>query len=70
MDTKSPGEVNLLELDLGDLERVKKAAEMFKGQESKFDVLWNNAGILHVLVGSKSKQGYERGWAYHSKHFS
>jgi NAD(P)-dependent dehydrogenase (short-subunit alcohol dehydrogenase family) len=60
MDMKSPGEVKLLELNLGDLESVKKAAETFKRQESKLDVLWNNAGISHVPVGSKSKQGYER----------
>jgi NAD(P)-dependent dehydrogenase (short-subunit alcohol dehydrogenase family) len=58
-DTKTQGEVKLLELDLGDLQSVKTAAETFKALESKLDVLWNNAGISHVPIGSKSQQGYE-----------
>ena len=78
VDTTSTGEVKLLELDLGDLESVKKAAETFKRQESKLDVLWNNAGISHVPVGSKARRAMNvrvpmpqaEDSAYHSWHFS
>lgn len=60
LETKTPGEVKFLELDLDDLESVKKAGETFAKLESKLDVLWNNAGISLRPAGSKSKQGFER----------
>ncbi|KAL3447786.1 hypothetical protein BJX65DRAFT_295596 [Aspergillus insuetus] len=38
------GQLKFLHLDLNDLRIVKAAAESFASQESKLDVLWNNAG--------------------------
>ncbi|KAG4417857.1 hypothetical protein IFR04_008994 [Cadophora malorum] len=57
--TKTPGTVKRLILDLTDLTSVKPAVESFAAQESKLDVLWNNAGIGSAPVGTKTKQGYE-----------
>ncbi|KAK2060122.1 NAD(P)-binding protein [Colletotrichum caudatum] len=58
---KNPGVVKFLHLDLDDLDVVKSAAASFARQESKLDVLWNNAGTgaLNVPVGSRTKQGFE-----------
>ncbi|KAK2035032.1 NAD(P)-binding protein [Colletotrichum zoysiae] len=58
---KNPGVVKFLHLDLDDLDIVKSAAASFARQESKLDVLWNNAGMgaLNVPVGSRTKQGFE-----------
>ncbi|TQN64350.1 putative oxidoreductase [Colletotrichum shisoi] len=58
---KNPGSVKFLHLDLNDLDIVKSAAASFAQQESKLDVLWNNAGTggLALPVGSKTKQGME-----------
>ncbi|KAH7321729.1 hypothetical protein BKA65DRAFT_482177 [Rhexocercosporidium sp. MPI-PUGE-AT-0058] len=57
--TKTPGKINPLVIDLSDLTTIKPAVEKFASQESKLDVLWNNAGIGSAPVGSKTKQGYE-----------
>ena len=57
---ETKGEILFLELDLGDLESVKKAARMFGEKETRLDVLWNNAGVAAMPVGTKTKQGYER----------
>ncbi|KAJ5687270.1 hypothetical protein N7536_009889 [Penicillium majusculum] len=58
---KSPGKIKFLHLDLNDLESVKGAATTFAQQESKLDVLWNNAGTGANLVeaGAKTAQGFE-----------
>ncbi|KAK1990578.1 NAD(P)-binding protein [Colletotrichum falcatum] len=58
---KNPGVVKFLHLDLGDLEVVKSAAASFARQESRLDVLWNNAGAgaLSVPAGSRTEQGLE-----------
>ncbi|KZL77191.1 short-chain dehydrogenase [Colletotrichum tofieldiae] len=58
---ENPGVVKFLHLDLNDLEIVKLAAASFAKQESKLDVLWNNAGMggLILPAGSRTKQGFE-----------
>ncbi|KAK6723917.1 hypothetical protein SNK04_002760 [Fusarium graminearum] len=57
----NPGTIKSLCLDLNDLESVKDAAETFARQESRLDVLWNNAGTggTGVPVGARTKQGLE-----------
>ncbi|KAJ5160957.1 uncharacterized protein N7482_007961 [Penicillium canariense] len=48
-----------LYLDLDDLNVVRSAAKTFSEQESRLDIIWNNAGVGAVKVGSKTKQGIE-----------
>ncbi|TDZ71915.1 putative oxidoreductase [Colletotrichum trifolii] len=58
---ENPGNIKFLHLDLNDLENVKSAASVFAQQESRLDILWNNAGTgaLGVEVGARTKQGFE-----------
>lgn len=56
---KSSGDIKYIHLDLADLTTVKPAAEAFAKQESKLDVLFNNAGMGAGPEGVKTKQGYE-----------
>ncbi|KAJ0311086.1 hypothetical protein COL516b_001789 [Colletotrichum fioriniae] len=58
---ENPGHIKVLPLDLNDIEGVKSAAASFARQESKLNVLWNNAGTgaLGVKVGARTKQGFE-----------
>ncbi|EPE35903.1 NAD(P)-binding Rossmann-fold containing protein [Glarea lozoyensis ATCC 20868] len=62
-DPVSPkkGKVKFLHFDLNDLTVVKKAAETFAAQESRLDILWNNAGTgaQRVEVGARTVQGFE-----------
>ncbi|KAL9109085.1 MAG: hypothetical protein Q9227_006176 [Pyrenula ochraceoflavens] len=58
-DTPTPGELRFLFLDLSDLTTIKASAQKFQEQESRLDVLWNNAGVALPPPGSVSKQGYE-----------
>ncbi|PNP46392.1 hypothetical protein TGAMA5MH_02428 [Trichoderma gamsii] len=55
----STGRLEFLALDLSNLEAVAKSAKEFLTRESKLDVLFNNAGVMHPPQGSKTKQGYE-----------
>jgi NAD(P)-dependent dehydrogenase (short-subunit alcohol dehydrogenase family) len=59
--SETPGNVKFLHLDLNDLTSVKKAATTFAQQESKLDVLWNNAGASgHALEpGVRTGQDFE-----------
>ncbi|KDN60891.1 hypothetical protein CSUB01_04791 [Colletotrichum sublineola] len=58
---KNPGVVKFLHLDLNNLDVVKSAAASFAQQESKLDVLWNNAAlampILNFLFLHETKYG-------------
>lgn len=58
---KSPGKIKFIHLDLNDLESVKEAATTFAQQESKLDVLWNNAGTgaNRVEADARTAQGFE-----------
>lgn len=55
----STGSLISLKLDLNDLTTVKASVEHFLSQESRLDVLWNNAGVMVPPQGSLTAQGYE-----------
>ncbi|KAI9656125.1 MAG: hypothetical protein M1831_004696 [Alyxoria varia] len=62
--TSSEGEVrggalHFLPIDLQDLTTIRKGVNNFKTQESRLDVLFNNAGVSLPPAGSKSAQGFE-----------
>ena len=57
--TASSGHLRSLHLDLGDLTTISKCASAFIAQESRLDVLWNNAGVSGAPAGSRSVQGHE-----------
>ena len=52
------GKVSFLQLDLGSLAAVKKAADEFKARSDRLDILINNAGIMAV-PWSMTEDGYE-----------
>jgi len=54
----SPGQVNLLQLDLADLGSVRQFAESFLKEYDRLDVLVNNAGIMATPRG-KTADGFE-----------
>jgi NAD(P)-dependent dehydrogenase (short-subunit alcohol dehydrogenase family) len=56
----SKGSLTYLHLDLDDLTSIKASADTFLAQESRLDVLWNNAGVMCPPEGSVTKQGYEQ----------
>jgi len=51
--------IKFLRFDLDDLATVRDAAKCFSDQEERLDILWQNAGIGGVPIGSKTKQGIE-----------
>lgn len=51
-------EIRFLDLDLSSLNSVRQAAAEFVAQEERLDILFLNAGILHVAPGTTS-DGYE-----------
>lgn len=55
----STGHLKTLPLDLNDLESVAACASAFLAQETRLDVLWNNAGISYVPHDQLTIQGYE-----------
>ena len=57
--TATPGEVKYLHLDLADLATMKASAEEFSRQETELHVLWHNAGVTQVPLGSKTPQGHD-----------
>ncbi|KAF6757289.1 hypothetical protein DFP72DRAFT_1113173 [Ephemerocybe angulata] len=52
-------ESTFLQLDLSDLQSVKRAAEEFRRQETQLHMLFNNAGVMAPPVGQLTKQGYD-----------
>ena len=58
--TDTPGQLKSLHLDLNDLTTVAPCAAKFLEQESRLDVLFNNAGVSHMPLGSTSAQGFEQ----------
>lgn len=56
--TSDNGTVDVLHLDLSDFDSVKAAAEAFKSEHQKLDLLINNAGVM-VPPASTTKQGFE-----------
>ncbi|CUA76945.1 hypothetical protein RSOLAG22IIIB_06409 [Rhizoctonia solani] len=48
-----------LELDLGNLASIRKAAEEFKSKEQELHVLFNNAGVMAPPVDQRTADGYD-----------
>ncbi|KAF8525105.1 NAD-binding protein [Hysterangium stoloniferum] len=56
-------EAIVLDLDLGDLKSVKRAAIEYLSKEDKLDILFNNAGVMVPPVELLTTQGYDlREW--------
>ncbi|ORY02748.1 putative estradiol 17 beta-dehydrogenase [Clohesyomyces aquaticus] len=55
----SKGSLVFLNLDLSDLNQVKTAANTFLAQETKLNVLFNNAGLMATDPLTRTTQGYE-----------
>ncbi|KAH8597150.1 short-chain dehydrogenase [Bisporella sp. PMI_857] len=55
----SRGQMHFLKLQLDDLTTIKASAQELLAQETRLDVLWNNAGVMVPPQGSKTTQGYE-----------
>ncbi|KAL6874503.1 hypothetical protein HDV57DRAFT_232647 [Trichoderma longibrachiatum] len=55
----STGRLEFHSLDLADLEAVANSAKEFIAKETRLDVLFNNAGVMHPPQGSTTKQGHE-----------
>lgn len=66
-----PGaKVEVMDLDLSDLESVRRFAEAFRGKHSRLDLLINNAGIMVPPYG-KTAQGFETQFGVnHLGHFA
>ncbi|KAM0177650.1 hypothetical protein ACHAPC_008749 [Botrytis cinerea] len=58
-DPSNVSRLKFLHLDLSDLNSVRSAAQKFAKQETRLDILLNNAGVGGEPVGSKTKQGIE-----------
>lgn len=58
--TATPGELRSLIVDFNDLTTIAPCARDFLAQESRLDVLWNNAGVSQQPPGSTIVQGHER----------
>ncbi|EGY16108.1 retinol dehydrogenase [Verticillium dahliae VdLs.17] len=56
---KSQGQLLFLKLVLDDLTTIKQSASQFTSQETRLDVIWNNAGVMLPAEGSKTAQGFE-----------
>ena len=53
-----PGNIELIELDLSDLKKVRRTAEIIKDKFNSLDVLINNAGIM-APPKTSTAQGFE-----------
>jgi hypothetical protein len=53
------GQLEFLYLEWDDLSTINPAVDLFAKQESKPDILWNNAGVSLPPLGSTSSQGNE-----------
>ena len=58
LKTVPDGKIEVMELDLGDLESVRKFAADYQGKHQKLDVLQNNAGIMMTPYFT-TKDGFE-----------
>ena len=54
-----PTQLKSLRLYLNDLTTISKSARQSLAQESRLDILWNNAGISQAPLSSTTKQGFE-----------
>ncbi|KZO94657.1 NAD(P)-binding protein [Calocera viscosa TUFC12733] len=51
--------IHCLQMDLSDLQSVKRAVEEFRQREERLDMLFNNAGIMGQPVELMTKQGLD-----------
>lgn len=58
LESVSAGKIRVMQLDLGDLESVRRFAGGFRSQFDRLDVLVNNAGIM-MTPYFKTKDGFE-----------
>ncbi|KAH8885861.1 putative short-chain dehydrogenase [Thozetella sp. PMI_491] len=56
---KTEGRLKPMILDLADLSTVKPAVDEFLRQETRLDVLVNNAAVMNTPLGSQGKQGHD-----------
>ena len=56
---ESSGILRTLSLDLNDLASVAACASAFLAQETRLDVLWNNAGVSYLPPDEVTTQGHE-----------
>ncbi|KAJ7170001.1 hypothetical protein C8R46DRAFT_220507 [Mycena filopes] len=52
-------EALFIQLDLADLDSVRKATDEFKSKETKLDVLFNNGGVMNTPIDQLTKQGFD-----------
>ncbi|KAI3393228.1 hypothetical protein diail_4555 [Diaporthe ilicicola] len=57
--TEQHGSLEYLHLDLNDLTTIKASAASFARSESRLDILWDNAGVAGIPLGTKTKQDLE-----------
>ncbi|PWY89973.1 short-chain dehydrogenase [Aspergillus heteromorphus CBS 117.55] len=57
--TSTPGKVHFLHLDLSDLRTIKPAVSTFLSQQSRLDLLFNNAAVASVPLINRTAQGLE-----------
>lgn len=53
---KAEGMLKSMPLDLADFRTIKPAVDSFLQQETRLDVLFNNAGVMNTPAGSKGTQ--------------
>lgn len=57
-ETKNPN-MQVLKLDLSDLQSIRDFAANFKSKYASLDILINNAGVMFVPQGQRTKDGFE-----------
>ena len=63
-------DIKVMQLDLGDLDSIKKFSEEFKNEYDRLDILMNNAGIMTTPY-FKTKDGFEaQNGTNHLGHFA
>ncbi|KAJ7925904.1 NAD-binding protein [Mycena leptocephala] len=59
LKTETGKEAFFIQLDLSDLDSVRKAADEFKSKETQLDVLFNNGGVMNTPIEQLTKQGFD-----------
>ncbi len=55
-DKKIHGRLGTMVIDLSDLKTIRPGVESFLKKESRLDILFHNAAVMSVPLGSKDKQ--------------
>ncbi|KAJ6581090.1 NAD(P)-binding protein [Mycena capillaripes] len=59
LKTETGKEAMFIQLDLADLDSVRRAADEFKSKENQLDVLFNNGGVMNTPIEQLTKQGFD-----------